>query len=320
MNAVSKNAFTLVELLVVIAIIGLLVALLIPAVQAAREAARRTQCASRFKQISLAALNYASASNDRLPPIHDRQNPRLGALYVMLPYLEESAIHEELAYIRVGRRPVEEPISIGLANIEAYLCPSSPGPISVTPVHWRNDEDGPYQAIGPADSIPVSWVGAGGVCVSGELDEHREAINYQGAWLARKGRFSRKSVNESILDDWQFRGAPLRFIVDGLSKTVLFQEQSGKPRFFPARVIGDRVYYQQRASWIEVAGGGSSPCVNYSNRVGLFGFHPGGAQVSMCDGAVRFVTEDIDPNVLHDMLSRDGKPYARLTVVERGGR
>jgi prepilin-type N-terminal cleavage/methylation domain-containing protein len=81
-------AFTLVELLVVIAIIGVLVALLLPAIQAAREAARRSQCSNNLKQVGLAMLNYESA-NKHLPPGALMNEGSAWSIY-LLPYLEET--------------------------------------------------------------------------------------------------------------------------------------------------------------------------------------------------------------------------------------
>ena len=93
MNAKPLRGFTLVELLVVIAIIGILVALLLPAIQAAREAARRTQCSNGLKQLSLAAHNYMSAKKSVLPPgmYQDNKLPSQGETFFvfLLPYIEE---------------------------------------------------------------------------------------------------------------------------------------------------------------------------------------------------------------------------------------
>ncbi|MDR2643151.1 MAG: DUF1559 domain-containing protein [Planctomycetaceae bacterium] len=87
--------FTLVELLVVIAIIGILIALLLPAVQAAREAARRTQCTNNFKQIGLAVHNHISAKNECIPPINTAAS-RPGFFVLLMPYCEQQALYDQI--------------------------------------------------------------------------------------------------------------------------------------------------------------------------------------------------------------------------------
>ena len=125
---VDRRGFTLVELLVVIAIIGTLVALLLPAVQAAREAARRAQCTNNLKQLVLAVHNFHDA-NGTVPPMIARKPTNAGAagwgfIPFMLPQLEQQALFETInfnACIRCkSMRAVHE------AKIAGLNCPSDP--------------------------------------------------------------------------------------------------------------------------------------------------------------------------------------------------
>lgn len=120
----KKQGFTLVELLVVIAIIGILVALLLPAVQTAREAARRTQCTNQVRQMGLACLNYESALQEwptggiyPWPQVEDHPKG-LSWAFQILPYLEENAIHDLDTTAKIENSPV------GL-----YFCPSRRAPV-----------------------------------------------------------------------------------------------------------------------------------------------------------------------------------------------
>ena len=117
------KAFTLVELLVVIAIIGILIALLLPAVQAAREAARRMQCSNNLKQLSLAMLNYEQ-QNNRLPVFSNNFTPQV----FMLPFLEQQALYEAYNFDEPWDSPANQQIASTVVPV--YNCPSTtmPGP------------------------------------------------------------------------------------------------------------------------------------------------------------------------------------------------
>ncbi|MCP4590129.1 MAG: DUF1559 domain-containing protein, partial [bacterium] len=91
----ANRGFTLVELLVVITIIGILIALLLPAVQAAREAARRMQCSNNLKQLGLAVHNYVSIYSEHFP-LGCMGYERHGLFTAMLPFLEQDVVHDKL--------------------------------------------------------------------------------------------------------------------------------------------------------------------------------------------------------------------------------
>lgn len=144
MPAVScRRGFTLVELLVVIAIIGVLVALLLPAIQAAREAARRAECANKLKQHGLGMLNYESATKEYPPGCEVYQNPQSGVpqrdpgaaqfwdltrtwSVAILPHLEQQQMEQSFD----TTVPLSAAINAPLVEIElpVFLCPTDPGP------------------------------------------------------------------------------------------------------------------------------------------------------------------------------------------------
>ena len=119
----ERTGFTLVELLVVIAIVGILIALLLPAIQAAREAARRMQCSNHLKQIGLGILNYESVHRVFPPPKTVR--PDHNMLTFLLPYVEQQAIYDRYDWnsnwSSIKNRPARE------NEIETFLCPTAPG-------------------------------------------------------------------------------------------------------------------------------------------------------------------------------------------------
>jgi prepilin-type N-terminal cleavage/methylation domain-containing protein len=129
MHEHRSRGFTLVELLVVIAIIGILIALLLPAVQAAREAARRSQCSNNLKQIGLGLQNYADA-NKTFPPGTVNHDHCCGTLSEMvwtisiLPYLELSNLHEQFDFTK----KVEDPFNVNVLKqtLPVYNCPTDP--------------------------------------------------------------------------------------------------------------------------------------------------------------------------------------------------
>lgn len=183
----SRRAFTLVELLVVIAIIGILVALLLPAIQAAREAARRSQCANNLKQLGLALHNFHD-TYQRLPPggsIDQRpfgEHPGGGAawgaswLAHILPNVEQGALVEQLSFRGNSGWAYQDPAgvypnnrAISNVTIPSYACPSSPLPTVVS--------SPPPGNLGPVQL--VTYVGISGA-INGLIPGYTETRTNNG--------------------------------------------------------------------------------------------------------------------------------------------
>ncbi|MFM8414810.1 MAG: DUF1559 domain-containing protein [Planctomycetota bacterium] len=137
-----RRAFTLVELLVVIAIIAVLIGLLLPAVQSARESARRTQCGNNLRQLALGMITYASANKDTFPKNRHQEAPAadtwrhweaFSANYRLLPYLEEVALYDRFGFGGTFASYYSGPMQ---TKVAAFLCPSAPPAPPVTRISW----------------------------------------------------------------------------------------------------------------------------------------------------------------------------------------
>ena len=314
----GRLAFTLVELLVVIAIIGLLVALLLPAVNAAREAARRIQCTNHLKQTSLAVHNYHSARNE-LPPmrIDDHQATWL---MLILDYMEESTV----AGLWDNSKGCfyDQDYHTRTVLIESYFCPSMnhENPIiAKTPDNVHNhprrdsapEADGStwqgaisdYRAVS-GSSCPIyegdnrlvinhgSYDGSTGHLVDGAMPQaNRENVTYIGT-----GRRKLRSF-----------GAMTSFknVKDGTSKTLLCGEvsqalsESGHAfngDHLPGYPVGETRPFCQNCTASKNDGGDG----------GFGGAHPGIVMFAMCDGSVLPISRSTDPAVLDRMATRAG--------------
>jgi prepilin-type N-terminal cleavage/methylation domain-containing protein len=292
----ARNAFTLIELLVVIAIIGVLVALLLPAVQKVREAANRTKCASNLKQLGLALHNYHDA-NGRFPVGADTVNG-LSWRVPILPYVEQDALFKLFSFDPGpwnGGPNREGPNKMvhALNRIPIYNCPSVPVILasngSSTLVDGRRTFTSDYHGVaGPKGTNPVTsaaygWEpnpsGQGGFASQGVL-----------------GRDSKVRLTD---------------ISDGTSNTLVVGEVSVR---WNANILES-----DGADWVRGVGfsNGMAACRNVQNAINTpyngvyndisFGSqHTGGAQFVMGDGSVRFVQQSVDLVLYKSTASRDG--------------
>lgn len=284
------RGFTLVELLVVIAIIGILIALLLPAVQSAREAARRAQCSNNLKQLSLGMHNYHDTY--KTFPFPGMIANQLGWTSSILDYIEQSSIADQMNY---NAGPYSDPSKLQWAatKIGAYLCPSaSDEKTKATAEDWP-DGSGElvytchyYGILGPIGVNPVD---------GNRYDEGGRSEAFGG--FAEQG----------IL--WQM-SSKMRDIKDGTSNTFLFGEISWddmtKYRAWVRGKYGDSrgtLYLLTKSLEYPINSRNESKW----NSIAMGSDHPGGAQFAMADGSGRFVSETIDFETYLAMGSRNGK-------------
>lgn len=203
------RAFTLIELLVVVAIIGVLISLLLPAVQYAREAARRTQCANHLKQMGLAIHNYADI-HDVFPPgyvslwdtrLGEDTGPGWGWACFLLPLLERSEIYDAVNFDRNIEWAENETVRV--RSVQVYLCPSDD-----MPHRWMSTREGVFVTQGGdtihnvfkiAETAGANYVGVYGI---GEPGVNGDGVFYRNS-------------NTGVRD-----------ISDGLAQTMLVGERS----------------------------------------------------------------------------------------------
>jgi prepilin-type N-terminal cleavage/methylation domain-containing protein len=297
----SKRAFTLVELLVVIAIIGVLVALLLPAVQAAREAARRSQCSNNLKQIALAMHNYADTNGGTFPA--GEYNCCWGTWLVgLLPYIEQKTLFDQYQYFGAlnatgGNATATQynaapNLLVTTMQIKAYTCPSD------------------TKSAGSGFNNNVTY--------------HNYVANHGNTTLMRQTTMGTATTGQPNM----FNGAPFIYltsaastpqvvrlaeVTDGTSNTLAFSEtvqgKGGDYRGLAWSSSGAHFesFLAPNSTQPDTLATASNcltntrpnpPCATAANpnlqTTGARSRHPSGVQAALCDGSVRFVTSNIN--------------------------
>lgn len=332
----TRRAFTLVELLVVIAIIGILVGMLLPAVQMVRESARRASCQNNLKQLTLACHNYETA-NQRFPAGVGTMRLMTGAvskegpnwLAAIMPQMELQSLADNLGVSMRAANPMDDTemqnFCHGFASdnpVPPYLCPSA----------TQEDEfsDDPFRG-----GFVTHYIGSAGPSVNSSSTRYKIFVpnsSRPNAAIGVDGLFSPATIDPSqspaIFD--RVSATAFRSIRDGSSNTLAIGESSRSKdhngRFVPYRVgwtfggFGTVTVVRNKKQFVPLfiygvksighdsinASRDYNSEDDFQNSHCFNSNHPGGSQFSMADGSVRFINESIDIETLRALSSING--------------
>lgn len=300
----GRCAFTLVELLVTIAIIGVLFALLLPAIQMAREAARRGQCSNNLRQMGLAAQNRHDTTR-YLPPgsiqsgvANKEAQDTLNIPYTanhgwgpfLLAFIEQQPLHEQYRFDLDWRDAANQPARE--TQLAVFRCPSAPRRSKTE----TRTQDGFTYTTALTDYGVMSQV-ASTLFNLGLVDA------------------STHKSREGVLDTNKL--TRLSDFLDGTSNTILFIEDAGRPRRYQmkfaslpgGRYTGPSAFDHENIMHLhgyDAAGAASpGPCpINCSNNNELYGFHTAGAQAVMGDGSVRLLQASTPMRIIAQLVTK----------------
>ncbi|MDO5554498.1 MAG: DUF1559 domain-containing protein [Planctomycetia bacterium] len=323
----SRKAFTLVELLVVIAIIGILIALLLPAVQAAREAARRMQCTNNLKQIVLATHNYHDTYNCLLPAgftcLNDWIDCGCAASWYqrLLPFVEQQALYENF--------------TTGVCSTEAAFWTDTFQGIYPTSSKIVSDETNPYLKLPDAFRCPSTNKTGKIICPAGASKEDKAWKTNFGCYVVNLG-MNNYQQDDLGTESWQKqRGLPFSLgysanpqkmfktmatVTDGLSNTIFFGEVTppnidlntdsttqyaniqwaqggGFTGYYAPNAIGPD---SNKVAWPDgtVGRNGKATCTGGASLGAQVStsrsYHSGGVNAALGDGSVRFVSDTVN--------------------------
>jgi prepilin-type N-terminal cleavage/methylation domain-containing protein/prepilin-type processing-associated H-X9-DG protein len=317
------RGFTLVELLVVIAIIGILIALLLPAIQAAREAARRSECINNLKQIGLAMQNYHSAHN-QLPygswwgTPAGIKNPRTWAAD-LLPFMEYNNLFDVLHF----EVDLNDPLNRDAVRtiIETYICPTDE--MAQTPIlvdGWGAGQ-GPAYYWNPYPQMALWYVGNMGPTQPDFCKFCKDQNPSKKNWCCQGYNFG---TGENPVDRSHYfagvmsrHAVNIRFkdVTDGLSSTFFAGETLPHQCYYNGVYSSNFAAYPTNIplNWLEDDDDAPEGRPgSYFRTCGFKSMHPSGANFVMCDGSVQFINETIDFQLYNALGSREGEEVATI--------